>query len=426
MNLHSPLVRSFLTVGAIRILAIPLGLVTSIVLARYLGPEAFGRYAFVMALLPLLSLPVAGGLVQLLTREAAGYLYEGQWSSLRGLSRAACAWVILVSLVLSAAYLMADAVVGFPSEGKWALLGLLVPLIPLSGLTSVTKGLVKGLGRPSLAEFPSQIIKPLSVLVGLGGLLLWHELTPSSAILVQVGSGALVLAVSTLILARVMPPQAHQQSATYFPMFWVGSLLPFTMMIAAGTLNAHIGIVLLGFLGADEGVAALRVGERAAQFVVMSLVLVNMVIAPHLVRAYRAGDLAKLQRLFRQSARGAFLIASVVSLVLLLFGRPLIALSFGEAYASIAYSPMLVLVAGQLINVFFGSVGTILNMSGFERYTLMGQMCALMVNVLTCLYLIPQYGALGAATGASVGLVTWNLLLGIMMIRHLKIRPTVL
>lgn len=156
--------------GAIRILAIPLGLATSILLARYLGPDAFGQYAFMMALLPLFILPV-WGLAQLLTREVAAFRFEAQWSNLRGLPRAACAWVILVSLV---AYLLAEMVMGWPEGGKWALLGLLVPLIPLNGLSLVAKGLIKGLGSPSLAELTLLLTKPLAVLVGLGGLLLWH------------------------------------------------------------------------------------------------------------------------------------------------------------------------------------------------------------------------------------------------------------
>ena len=48
-----------------------LGFVTSIVMARELGPEAFGRYVFVFSLASLAALPVGTALNQFVMRETA-------------------------------------------------------------------------------------------------------------------------------------------------------------------------------------------------------------------------------------------------------------------------------------------------------------------------------------------------------------------
>ena len=155
----------------------------------------------------------------------------------------------------------------------------------------------------------------------------------------------------------------------------------------------------------------------------LSLVLVNMVISPHIVRVYQARDIAELQKLSRRTARGAFLLALLLAVVLVSLGRPIIGLVFGVEYVEIAYLPMVILVLGQLINVAFGSVGMLLSMSGHENLTLLGQFAGLIAIVVLALLLIPKYGELGAAIAASGGLLVWNCVLGYAVATRLKIRP---
>ena len=50
-------------------------------------------------------------------------------------------------------------------------------------------------------------------------------------------------------------------------------------------------------------------------------------------------------------------------------------------------------------------------MKGFEFETVKGVAAALVINVSITLLLIPAYGADGAAIGALVSQLTWNLLL---------------
>ena len=412
-------------VGAMRLVAIPIGLLTSIILARTLGPESFGQYAFVMALLPLLSLPVAGGVPQVLTREVAGYSYAGQWSLYRGVVRGAHIWVLSISLMVVAVYFAGGPLAGWiPSEGRWALLGIIILMVPFNGLNAVRNGTIKGLGFPGQAEMPSQLLQPFIILAAYCALAGIGGLTPKTAVWAQVFGGALTFVFATVLFYKIRPKTSLSHPPVYETKKWAVALFPFTLIVLVNTFNTQVGIVLLGFLGTDEAVAAMRVGERGAQFVALSLGLVNAVISPHIVNAYRDGDLKKLQQLSRQSARGAFIIALPIGLILILAGKPLIGLAFGEEFTAISYLPLIILVAGQLVNVFFGSVGQFLSMSGHEKDTLKGQVLALVVNVTACAILIPLYGAVGAAAGVSIGIITWNSMLGILVFKRLRIRPT--
>jgi len=427
MKLRQQLIKSFMGVGSMHLLSIPVTLLTSIILARTLGPDAFGQYVFVLSLLALLALPAVGGLPQLLTREVASFSHTGQWSLYRGVVRTAHVWVLLVAAVVVVGYLLAGPVGGWiPQQGKWALLGIVILLVPLQGLNAVRNGTIKGLGFPAMAEMPTQAIQPLLLLATVTVLATLGTLTATQALWAQVGVATLTFAIASVLFFRVRPAAAHDHVPEYHNRTWLLALLPFTLIALVGTFNAQIGIVLLGTLGTDVAVGALRVAERGAQFVFLPLALVNMVISPHIVRAWRDGNTEHLQKLSRQSARGAFLLALPIGLVLLIFGQPILRIAFGEVYMESSYLPMVILVAGQLFNVALGSVGILLVMSGHERITLMGQLAGLVATAVAALVLIPLYHAIGAAVAISLGLVVWNIFLGVAVARTLKIRPGVL
>ena len=424
MSIKTQLIKSFMGVGAMKLLSIPIGLATSIVLARTLGPEGFGQYAFVMALVPLIALPVSGGLPQLLTREVATFAHSKNWSLYRGALRASHTWVLLIAATILIGYgVLGVGLQLVPEDGKWSMLPIALMMVPLIGLAAVRTGTIKGLGFPAYAEIPGQLIKPVVILGMFAVLALYGVLDAQTAIWSQVVGATLIFLIASWMFWRIQPSDAKGVAATYQVKRWKSALLPFSMIALVSTFNAQIGIIVLGLLSADEQVAAMRVAERGGQFVVMSLMLVNTVIAPYIVGAHRDGDTILLQYLARKSARGSFFLALPVAGILIIGGEPLIRLAFGKEYSAISYWPVVIIAIGQLINVFFGSVGHLLSMSGYERFTLNGQIIAVLSNILLCVLLIPRFGAVGAAVAVALSIVIWNLVLAYFVFKKLNIRP---
>ena len=203
---------------------------------------------------------------------------------------------------------------------------------------------------------------------------------------------------------------------------WRAALLPFTLLTAVNIVNIQVGIIVLGFLNTDEQVAAMRIAERGGQFVALSLTLVNMVIAPYIVRAHQELDGDLLQKMAAQSARAAFIIALPIAAVFVLLGKPIISLVFGIDYSDISYIPLVIVTFGQLINVFFGPVGHLLAMSGNEKDSLNGQMLALIINVIFAVILTPFLGAVGAALASTLSTIVWNVVLTFMVKQRLNIK----
>ena len=83
---------------------------------------------------------------------------------------------------------------------------------------------------------------------------------------------------------------------------------------------------------------------------------------------------------------------------------------FGADYR-IASTALQILIMGQAINVMFGSVGTILNMTGLENLAMRGMVIAIVINLGLDVLLIPLLGLSGAALASALTITIWNAIL---------------
>ncbi|MBM7333634.1 polysaccharide biosynthesis C-terminal domain-containing protein [Alloalcanivorax marinus] len=419
------LMKSFIGVGAMKMASIPLGVIVSIVLARSLSISDFGKYTYIMALLQVFVLPLTGGIPQLLTREVAGFKHEKDWGGYRGLFRVSHLWVAVFSIIIVLAFILAkNTRPSLLDYNQWKLLSIAILIIPVMGLNAVRNGIIKGLGYPSYSELPGNFIQPTVLLAVLFAFIFYLDLTVERAIKAQVISYTVTFFIATIIFLFIKPKIRKSEKAVFRIKEWGSALVPFTFIALMSTFSAQVGILLLGLLGTHEQVAAMRIGERGAQFVVLSLAIVNLVISPYIVKAFKSGNKKELQKLAKYTARGALFVAAPLAIVLIIFGKEIVTLLFGGEYAGASYWPLAILCVGQVVNVYCGSVGNLLSMSGHERDTLVGQSLSLIVSMLLCVILIPIFGAVGAATGVSIGLITWNILLMFSVSKRLGIKSS--
>ncbi len=423
--LRARLVRGTMGVGGLKLLSVLLTLAVSVVLARGLGPKSYGQYAFVMAVISVLALPVGPGLAHLITREVSRYHHGEEWGLYRGLLRRAYQFVGVGSgMMLLAIVVVAMTQVAWSLDDRWTLLLIASPMLPLLGLNTLRGSTLQGLRNVIYAQLPELVVRPSLLLLLAGGLLVAGVLNIVTALVCQIIGACGAFLLGTWFLQRLRPGAVSTVSPAYREREWGRTLLPFMLLAAVGTLNGQVGILALGWLGTNAEVAALRVAESGAMVVAMSLSIVNAVIAPHITRIHRDNNRVLLQQLSRQSARAALAVALPLALPLIILGEPIIRLVYGEVYADCATWPLVILAAAQLVNVAFGSVGLFLTMSGYERDTLIGQAIALLVNVVVATILVPPLGAMGAALAIATGLVTWNGVLAIRLVRQLGFRPS--
>lgn len=393
-----------------------LALFSSVLLARNLGPENYGIYAFVLSAITVLSLPSKAGLPTLLIRETAKNQLHEEWGLMRGLLMLSSKWalgysILAIGLATIAVLWFSGAELDYQDQAfLWALW-----LLPLIGLEAVRSGTLRGLRCVARAQVPELFIRPMAIIVLVGGtLLLGAELTSLMAIQFNLVGAFAAFLLGTYFLSRTFPESAAKAKPIYTVKPWLASFFPLSLFVGLRMLDSQMSILLLGLLGTNEEVGLFRVAATGATLVAFGLVAVNIAMAPHIARLYSAGEMKSLQSIILMSTRAVAALSFLVAFVFFVWGEEIIALVFGEEYKA-AWMALVVLCLGQLINVCAGPVGQVLNMTGNDKSTIIGASLALVANLILAVMLIPLFGLTGAAVGYSISMAILNLVLLVMV-----------
>lgn len=422
-RIGGPVRRGSLGGAGLKAVQAGLTVLAGIALARWLGPEAFGAYAFAYAVVTLLALPAAMGFPQLVVRETARAEQAGQWALLRGL------WGWCTRRVLGVAGALAGLLAGIAGLALLAGVGgtrelaLLwgAALIPLIALGNLRGAALRGLRHPILGQLPELLLRPgLFLLLLVAGF--WVAgLAPRAdlAMALHAGAAALAFATGAWLLARHRPaPVAGVTAPVTRGSDWWQAAWPLGLLGGFHLITQQVDLVMLGLLRPDAEAGLYRVAVQAALLVVFGLQAINDVVAPYLARLHGAGEREALQRLVRRAARGMLAAALPVALLFVLAGETVLTLLFGAEYAG-AWPALVLIALGQLVSAALGPAGMLLNMTGHERTTLRVMGFAAGLNVVLNAALIPFWGLVGAALASLITLSAWNILLWLAVRRHL-------
>jgi len=95
---------------------------------------------------------------------------------------------------------------------------------------------------------------------------------------------------------------------------------------------------------------------------------------------------------------------------------------YGEGYED-SYVTMVILLCGQFVNVFAGSVGYLLIVSKNEKYSFIGMGVSVVMNILLNILLIKDYGIEGVAIATAVSMAAWNLIMLYYLRKKTGINP---
>lgn len=426
--LRSRLVREVSWSFVIRSAQVGLVFLATVLLARLLGAEGYGIYAYAYALVTLVARPVQLGLAELMMRETARGMAEGRPDLVRGVWQ----WMgRVVVLLLGVLVLLVGPVLVIWQGGlasisgrtmAWALVVLL-----FFGLGSLPGAALRGLGRVVQGLIPEYVVGPGLLLMLVGGVALVAQdvLSPVVAMALHAGALLVALGVGLWLWWRRVPEVVRRVQPSVETRGWLTSGLVFGLMSSFGVVNSQAGTVLLGMFAEPEAVGVFRVALQVAALASFALQAVNLVVAPRFAELYTRGEMAKLERLAVGSARAVFAFNVVLTVGFVGSGRFFFEQVFGKEFAA-AYGPLLVLLVGQMVNSAVGSVGYLLSMTGHERETAQGMAVAAVVNVVLGLALIPWWGIYGAAIATTVAVVIWNGILWLFVYKKIGVNSFVI
>jgi len=386
------------------------GLFLGLVLARNLGPEGYGVYTYALAIMMMLMVVAEAGVPTLLVREIAAAYSQGEYGLIRGVLIRGAQLVAFIAIIITLTGIMllwwgAD---NLNADVYYTTLLMLFVLPIIALITTFTRAL-RGLNRVVIGQAIEILLRPFLLLLIIASIFValptLHQ--PQYVMAAELFVALLGLVISLFVLNRLIPKEMRNIQTQYRSRQWLKSALPFTLIGGAGVIHNQTDIIMLGWLGSAEDVGIYRVAILGSSLVVFGLQIANIVLAPHFATLYSQGNFIKLQRLLTVSARVILSIAIPIGLILLLTGEDLIVWIFGIEFLA-SYTPLVILVVGQIIKISFGPAATLIYMSGLEKESVRLLWQAALINILLNAVLIPKYGLSGAATASALSMIIWE------------------
>jgi len=426
VSLRRDLLKGVGGVAGVKLVNLAVVFISSILLARSLGPNGYGAFAFIMSLASSLSLFSSLGLVELMVREIAKYEQSQQWGLIRGLFYRSHQFVVSIGFLLTLLIVVAGII--FPSSDeldRWRLFLIASPLILVVALTNLRMSTLRGFRRVVLGAIPEMLIRPTIFLVALLWLLFVEKITIESVILSQVVAAFVALLVGALFCRRVLSGGVKTVAIKYNDQEWIKALVPFMGLSSVSFLNVEFVNIFLGFSGTNQDVAMFRAAANIALIVALPLTLIEMVISPYITRLYVAGELGKLQRLTQIASLAALSGSVIPTIVLLIFGAEIITIFYGSDYVP-AVGTLVVIVIGYLIVNVIGLSMQLLYATKYHASAFRISAYGAFITVLLCLFLIPFFGALGAGIVLGFGKALRAALFVVEARRCLKIKTSLI
>lgn len=392
---------------------------SQVLFARWMGRFEFGVYVYVWTWLLLAGSFMPLGLSSTAQRFIPEYKSRGDFARLRGFlvtSRTIPIVFGLIALAFGAALLWA-------MEGRvrpYYVIPLLLAAtcLPVHGASDVLGGIARSYNWVNLAIIPAYILRPLLILAAMAAAFFGG--TPvTAAVAMTIAAGAYWLTTTGQFFAirQQLRSEVPPGPRTYELPLWIKTALPIFMVESFYFLLSYTDILVLDYFAGPEDVAVYYAATKTLAMVAFVYFSVAAATAHRFSEYHATGERDKLEAFLHQSVRWVFWPSLAITLLFLVFGKPLLNL-FGAGFEQ-GYPWMFVLAIGLLARSSVGPVERLLNMVGEQKLCAAVYAGTFALNLVLCLVLIPRLGPIGAAAATAAAMVTESALLFLLARKRL-------
>ena len=400
-----------------------INLVLHILLGRVLGPGSYGIYALGTSIISISRSFSLLGLKKGVVRFCAKFRGENDNARIKGTILSALLLSLISSAIMAAilfafSHLIAQKFFHEPSL-TWVLRVFAIG-IPFYVLMEVTSSFAQSFRRIDYQQgveniFPSFINLALVSLAFILGFKLY------GAVGGFVISGIISAGLGFHFLRRIFP----QFRSRLMPISNAKQLLRFsipTLFLGLSyLLMTYTDRIMLGYFGnaSDVGIynAAAQLGLKATIF----LNAIILIYSPMVSDLYNRKMYKDLDKLFKIATKWATMLSLPFLLFLAIFSKSLMML-FGSSFEAGA-TVLSIIALAQLFNVGTGPLGPLLQMTGKQDIDFVNGITVLILNIGFNIWLIPTFGAIGAAMALGVSIIIFHAARLIEVYILLKIFP---
>jgi O-antigen/teichoic acid export membrane protein len=395
---------------SIRIVGFIVGYAFIIIISRFYGPRVVGIFTLCNTVLIIASVAGRLGFDSSIVKFFAQNIVFNKWDVVlevyKKILRFVIPWGLFLSVVLFfSSSLLAEKVFHKPSLTPF-LKVFAFGVLPMT-LRFINSESYRGFKMMKQYAYSQNVSYFLyaSVLLGVISVFYKNDFLPNICF---VGSLVILSISSSLLILKKIKShsEATANSITVREMLGISTpmMLSTSFMLISGLINT----IMLGIYGSEADVGVYSVIFKIGTFTSMILTSVNSIAAPKFAELHAQNDKRGLAKVAIQTSKINFWASLPILLGTIIFRRFILEI-FGKEFV-VGADVLLFTIAGQFINMFSGSVGAFLNMTGHQKVQRTIISISTIINIVACFIFIPRYGLMGSAICGMIFMCSWNIL----------------
>jgi len=400
-----------------------LGLVSSIIVARFYGAEVVGIVAVIQSFLMLATIFTVLGTSTSILRLIPEHLVKYSPTSAFKVYRKTQLMVIAVSLFTGTLFYFSADVIAEKVFSKPHLsfyFALASVFVVFNSLMQLNTEAVRGLRLIKTFALMQMLPQGFNLLILIS--LVFFLPTRDVPVYALLGGIAVTGSLGWIIMARSfqkkMRPNDRIQPMSGGKILSIS--LPMLMTSTMSFIIGQTGVIMLGMFCSEAEVGYYAIAVKLATLTAFILNAVNSMAGPKFSELFHSDKMDELFHVAKKSAKLIFWTTTPILLGFVILGKPILDIAFGKEF-TVAYPVLVLLVLGQFVNSISGSTGLFMNMTGNQGIFRNITFIVTIINVTLNIFLIPHIGINGAAIASIVSICSWNLaILGYIKIKFGK------
>jgi len=378
----------------------------SALLARWVGAEFLGIYSLANAIMLISEVVAKMGLETGVMRFVSRLNPELDQEKIQKIIASALKMTTIFSLVIMVALIISSGAIVKNILNEPPLLKLVIIIfaiaIPFNALTLVSAFATQGFKRLKYKILVTQFLNPTLLLTTMV-ICYWFISAESALMAPMLITGIIGLFVMLGVLKKVTGVSNNQIMKAKVDTSLFNFSYPLMFVTILQTFMHWMDILMLGYFTDATTVGLYHPAARTAGLLQALLLSFISIYAPMMAQFHREGDRKKMDDTYKLVSRWLLMCAIPISAIFIIFPGKVMLL-FGPEYLPSA-KILVILTGATFIQAIFGAAGPTLSMSGHTKLVLWNTIGAFALNFGLNIFLIPNYGIIGAAIATLTSLI---------------------
>ncbi len=412
----------------LRLLGMALLYGNQILMARLMGVGAYGDYTVIMTWINFFVAISIFGFDHSAQRFFSMLFSNKRWDYARGFIRFSFRIIYVMSFVCMVGWFLflwntQSSSSPYPRTYSEAFFWSMF-IIPLLAVIYQASAIFRSLHRIKISLISVYLMLPVGIsVVSLFCFKLNGSLHADGAVLVNLFCTGLVAWFIMKKIRKTLRPEYESAAPKFETKIWMTAGLTYLAMNVLTLLIKQADILFVSHYFGHTEAGIYSAAVKISALIPFGLTIVDFVYTPRISTLYAKNDKAHLQQYISHAAKLVLYITIPLSVILIGGGKYLLML-FGKEFQA-SYIPLIILIAGQLINALTGMVGPLMTMTGNQNIFLLVYFIASIIDLAFNYLLVPRMGATGAAISSAISVAVLNIIMYFIVRKKLQVKASV-